>query len=36
MWNSVITQNRNVYLYDYKTERTIFIAAKHKKQMAVI
>ena len=31
MWNSAITQNLNIYLYNYQTETAILIATKHDK-----
>ena len=29
--NSETTQNLNIYLHNYQTERTIFLATKHEK-----
>ena len=31
IWNSDITQNLKIYLYDCRIERAIFLAAKHEK-----
>ena len=31
IWNSETTQNLNIYLHNYQTERTIFLATKHEK-----
>ena len=31
LWNSVISNYINIYLYIYKTETAIFIIAKHEK-----
>ena len=31
IWNSEITQNLNIYLYNYQTETAIFLATKHEK-----
>ena len=31
IWNSVITQNLNIYFYNYQTKTAIFIATKHEK-----
>ena len=31
IWNSETTQNLNIYLYNYQTETSIFLATKHKK-----
>ena len=30
-WNSEITENLNIYLYNYQREIAIFIATKHEK-----
>ena len=31
IWNSETTQNLNIYLHNYQTETTIFLATKHEK-----
>ena len=31
IYNSEITQNLNIYLYNYQTEAAVFIATKHEK-----
>ena len=33
IWNLETTQNLNIYLYNYQTETTIFLATQHEKQV---
>ena len=33
IWNSEITQNLNIYLYNIQTETAIFLATKHEKKL---